>query len=167
MIKLAGEKIKKKYKKLRRFYTLLLVKVFRCETTSFHHFSPKDSETKFFWTSDMRHECTNRLIKSIGPEGRCFEKKLVWSFFQSNYTYKVPPWVSFLPRMLKMFLEMLCQKPNLASLLCICLVTELWDFLSCNPLCSLHHHIEVTKKALFQEVLPLKGNKQKQLMKLT
>ena len=72
-------------------------KMFKSETTSFHYFSPKDSEVLKIldirlpkvgakrrlngtsrvntWTDRQTHRQTFRLIESIGPEGRCFENR--------------------------------------------------------------------------------------------
>ena len=87
-------------------------------------------------------------------------KKLGWDSFQSNYMSNSHPGCPSCQGWYICFIEMLCKKPNLPPIH-ICLVTELWDLLSRNPLCSLHHNIEVTKNAPFQEGFSLKGNKRK------
>ena len=92
---------KAKSAKKKPFFCLTILdhfqtKVFKSDTTSLHYFSPKDSESLKILdirlqevgakrrlngtskvnthTDTQTHIWTFRLIESIGPEGRCFEK---------------------------------------------------------------------------------------------
>ena len=84
----------------KRSFHHIQTKIFKSETTSFHYFSPKDSESLHILdirlqevgakrhlngtpkvnkdTDTLTHRRTNQLRESIGPEGWCFENIIGW-----------------------------------------------------------------------------------------